>query len=61
MTADLSGNWLGAYSYPGEIEPVVFEALLEEPILTGRADMLVQLMQFQRLNPGGADSAQTVQ
>lgn len=37
------------------------QALLEEPTLTGRADLVVQLMQFQRLAPGGADMAQTVQ
>ena len=37
------------------------QALLEEPTLTGRADLVVQLMQFQRLAPGGADMSQTVQ
>lgn len=37
------------------------QALLEEVTLTGRADLVVQLMQFQRLAPGGADMAQTVQ
>ena len=31
------------------------QALLEEPTLAGRADLVVQLMQFQRLAPGGAD------
>jgi Lon protease-like protein len=37
------------------------QALLEEPTLTGRADLVVQLMQFQRLAPGGADVGQTLQ
>ena len=37
------------------------QALLEEPSLAGRADLVVQLMQFQRLAPGGADIAQTLQ
>ena len=37
------------------------QALLEEPTLTGRADLVVQLMQFQRLAPGGADMGQTLQ
>jgi len=37
------------------------QALLEEATLTGRADLVVQLMQFQRLAPGGADMSQTVQ
>ena len=37
------------------------QALLEEPTLAGRADLVVQLMQFQRLAPGGADMAQTLQ
>ena len=37
------------------------QALLEEVTLAGRADLVVQLMQFQRLAPGGADMTQTVQ
>ena len=37
------------------------QALLEEPTLAGRADLVVQLMQFQRLAPGGADLGQTLQ
>jgi Lon protease-like protein len=37
------------------------QALLEEPTLVGRADLVVQLMQFQRLAPGGADVGQTLQ
>ena len=37
------------------------QALLEEATLAGRADLVVQLMQFQRLAPGGADMGQTLQ
>jgi len=37
------------------------QALLEEQTLAGRADLVVQLMQFQRLAPGGADVGQTLQ
>ena len=37
------------------------QALLEEATLAGRADLVVQLMQFQRLAPGGADVGQTLQ
>ena len=37
------------------------QALLEEPSLEGRADLVVQLMKFQRLAPGGADMGQTLQ
>ena len=37
------------------------QALLEEVTLAGRADLVVQLMQFQRLAPGGADIGQTLQ
>ena len=37
------------------------QALLEAASLDGRADLIVQLMQFQRLAPGGADMAQTLQ
>jgi uncharacterized protein len=37
------------------------QGLLEEPTLAGRADLVVQLMQFQRLAPGGADIGQTLQ
>jgi len=37
------------------------QALLEEPGLDGRAELVVQLMQFQRLAPGGADMGQTLQ
>jgi Lon protease-like protein len=37
------------------------QALLEEATLKGRADLVVQLMEFQRLAPGGADMTQTRQ
>ena len=38
------------------------QALLEQTVLTGRADLLVQLMQFQRAAvAGGADIEQTIQ
>jgi Lon protease-like protein len=37
------------------------QALLEEATLAGRAELVVQLMQFQRMAPGGADSGQTLQ
>ena len=37
------------------------QALLEQVTLDERADLLVQLMQFQRLAPGGADMGQTIQ
>src|ERR1044072_7503233 len=30
MSADLSGDWIGNYSYPGELEPVPFQATLVE-------------------------------
>ena len=30
MSHDLSGDWIGNYSYPGELEPVPFEATLVE-------------------------------
>ncbi len=37
------------------------QALLEEATLDGRAELVVQLMEFQRLSPGGADMGQTLQ
>ncbi len=37
------------------------QALLEATSLDERADLVVQLMQFQRLAPGGADVGQTLQ
>jgi hypothetical protein len=37
MKDDLSGDWIGTYSYPGELEPVPFLATLVESngLLTG--------------------------
>jgi len=37
------------------------QALLESNDLAGRADLLVQFMQFQRMAPGGADGPETLQ
>jgi hypothetical protein len=37
------------------------QALLEQETLAERADLLVQLMQFQRMTPGGADMEPTIQ
>ena len=37
------------------------QALLEEADLAPRADLLVQLMQFQRIAPGGPEADQTLQ
>ncbi|MEN3972547.1 LON peptidase substrate-binding domain-containing protein [Sphingomicrobium sp. XHP0235] len=37
------------------------QALLEERDLAPRADLLVQLMQFQRIAPGGPEADQTLQ
>ena len=37
------------------------QALLEQATLTGRAELVIQLMEFQRLAPGGADMGQTRQ
>jgi hypothetical protein len=37
------------------------QALLEATGLNARADLLVQLMQFQRMAPGGPDMSETLQ
>jgi Lon protease-like protein len=37
------------------------QALLEAGDIAGRADLLVQFMQFQRMAPGGADGPETLQ
>ncbi len=37
------------------------QALLEAGDLAGRADLVVQFMQFQRMAPGGADGPETMQ
>jgi len=57
----------GALVFPGgQVDPADADAALA-PRCTGaasldeRADLVVQLMQFQRLAPGGADMGQTLQ
>jgi len=52
---------VNAIAQVAPFDPGAKQALLEETSLTGRADLVVQLMQFQRLAPGGADMAQTLQ
>ena len=52
---------VNAIAQVAPFDPGAKQALLEEARLAERADMLVQLMQFQRLAPGGADSGQTLQ
>jgi uncharacterized protein len=37
------------------------QALLEAPDIAARCELLVQFMQFQRMVPGGADGAETLQ
>jgi Lon protease-like protein len=52
---------VNAIAQVAPFDPGAKQALLEADTLTGRADLVVQLMQFQRLAPGGADSGQTLQ
>ncbi|MEO7814132.1 MAG: LON peptidase substrate-binding domain-containing protein [Sphingomicrobium sp.] len=52
---------VNAIAQVAPFDPGAKQALLEEVTLAGRADLVVQLMQFQRLAPGGADMTQTVQ
>jgi Lon protease-like protein len=52
---------VNAIAQVAPFDPGAKQALLEEPTLAGRADLVVQLMQFQRLSPGGADVGQTLQ
>ena len=52
---------VNAIAQVAPFDPGAKQALLEETTLTGRADLVVQLMQFQRLAPGGADMGQTIQ
>lgn len=52
---------VNAIAQVAPFDPGAKQALLEETSLKGRADLVVQLMQFQRLAPGGADMAQTLQ
>jgi hypothetical protein len=43
------------------LDPSSKQALLECGDIAGRADLLVQFMQFQRMAPGGADGPETLQ
>lgn len=52
---------VNAIAQVAPFDPGAKQALLEEEGLAGRADLIVQLMQFQRLAPGGADMGQTLQ
>ena len=52
---------VNAIAQVAPFDPGAKQALLEAPLLKDRADLAVQLMQFQRLAPGGADMGQTVQ
>jgi uncharacterized protein len=52
---------VNAISQVAPFDPGAKQALLEEPQLHGRAELVIQLMEFQRLAPGGADMGQTMQ
>jgi Lon protease-like protein len=52
---------VNAIAQVAPFDPGAKQALLEADTLQARADLIVQLMQFQRLAPGGADMAQTRQ
>ena len=52
---------VNAIAQVAPFDPGAKQALLEEPGLEGRAHLVVQLMEFQRLAPGGADMGQTLQ
>ncbi len=52
---------VNAIAQVAPFDPGAKQALLEEPGLSGRAELVVQLMEFQRLSPGGADMGQTMQ
>ncbi|MEP7315061.1 MAG: LON peptidase substrate-binding domain-containing protein [Sphingomicrobium sp.] len=52
---------VNAIAQVAPFDPGAKQALLEAESLHERADLVVQLMQFQRLAPGGADMAQTRQ
>ncbi|MDQ3080089.1 MAG: LON peptidase substrate-binding domain-containing protein [Pseudomonadota bacterium] len=52
---------VNAIAQVAPFDPGAKQALLEEPGLAGRAELVVQLMEFQRLAPGGADMGQTRQ
>jgi len=52
---------VNAIAQVAPFDPGAKQALLEQPGLAGRAELVVQLMEFQRLAPGGADMGQTLQ
>jgi Lon protease-like protein len=52
---------VNAIAQVAPFDPGAKQALLEEPGLAGRAELVIQLMEFQRLAPGGADMGQTMQ
>jgi Lon protease-like protein len=52
---------VNAIAQVAPFDPGAKQALLEEPYLPGRAELVIQLMEFQRLSPGGADMGQTLQ
>lgn len=53
---------VNAIAQVAPLDPGAKQALLEEPGLAGRADLLVQLMQFHRMTiGGGADIEPTIQ
>jgi Lon protease-like protein len=52
---------VNAIAQVAPFDPGAKQALLEEPLLPGRAELVIQLMEFQRLAPGGADMGQTRQ
>ena len=52
---------VNAIAQVAPFDPGAKQALLEEPGLAGRAELVIQLMEFQRLAPGGADMGQTLQ
>jgi len=52
---------VNAIAQVAPFDPAAKQALLEEPDLVGRAGLVIQLMQFQRIAPGGANISQTMQ
>ena len=52
---------VNAIAQVAPFDPGAKQALLEEALLPGRAELVIQLMEFQRLAPGGADMGQTRQ
>jgi len=52
---------VNAIAQVAPFDPGAKQALLEQADLAGRAELVVQLIEFQRLAPGGADIGQTLQ